>query len=244
MRYDWFMALEQPDLRFLRSGDPSTNPTICKDLGFCPDTREGKYRNSLPVGFAVEDRFQEPFGDRLPRLKPYKVVGLTCAACHTGQVDYRGKGIRIEGGHSSVDLAKFQSAVGLAMFYTVKVPFRFDRFAKCVLGENYNPETRSELWSELNALIEQGRDEKNYADSKHLYDMKGGPGRTDALGLIGNRAFKDLDSPDNLAMADAPVKFPVLWDTPWFDWVQYNASIRPPMVRNIGEVLLGVRLQS
>src|SRR5262249_24665778 len=36
---------------------------------------------------------------------------------------------------------------------------------------------------------------------------------------------------------DAPVNFPHLWDTPWFDWVQYNASIRMPMARNIGEAL-------
>ena len=33
------------------------------------------------------------------------------------------------------------------------------------------------------------------------------------------------------------MNFPPLWDTAWFDWVQYNASIRMPMVRNIGEAL-------
>ena len=37
--------------------------------------------------------------------------------------------------------------------------------------------------------------------------------------------------------ADAPVNFPHLWGTAWFDWVQYNASIRMVMVRNIGEAL-------
>ena len=41
----------------------------------------------------------------------------------------------------------------------------------------------------------------------------------------------------NLSETDAPVNFPHLWDTPWFYWVQYNASIRQPMVRNIGEAL-------
>ncbi|MGA2259777.1 MAG: di-heme-cytochrome C peroxidase, partial [Thermoguttaceae bacterium] len=237
MRYDWFMAMEQPDLAFIRSPKFFHESDYLQRFGFLPDTREGKYSNRLPVGFATEDEFQEPFGNSMQRMKPYKVVGLTCAACHTGQINYRGNGIRIEGGHSLVDLAKFQAAVGLAIAYTVKVPFRFDRFARRVLGENYHSETRADLWAELNELIKQGLDEKHYADSKHLYDTKGGPGRTDALGLIANRAFTDLDSKDNLAMADAPVKFPVLWDTPWFDWVQYNASIRPPMVRNIGEAL-------
>jgi hypothetical protein len=44
----------------------------------------------------------------------------------------------------------------------------------------------------------------------------------------------------NLRVADAPVNFPPLWYTSWFAWVQYNASIQQPMVRNIGEAL-GVR---
>ena len=56
------------------------------------------------------------------------------------------------------------------------------------------------------------------------------------LGLIGNRVFGVL-SQENQVPTTAPVNFPHLWDTPWFDWVQYNASIRTPMARNIGEVL-------
>src|SRR5262249_14417621 len=60
--------------------------------------------------------------------------------------------------------------------------------------------------------------------------------RTDALGLIGNRVFGPLNN-ENQSMIDAPVNFPHLWDTAWFDWVQYNASIRMPLARNIGEAL-------
>jgi len=33
------------------------------------------------------------------------------------------------------------------------------------------------------------------------------------------------------------VNFPHIWNTSWFDWVQYNASIEQPMVRNAGEAL-------
>jgi hypothetical protein len=44
----------------------------------------------------------------------------------------------------------------------------------------------------------------------------------------------------NLRVANAPVKFPPLWYTSWFGWVQYNGSIEQPMIRNIGEAL-GVR---
>ena len=31
--------------------------------------------------------------------------------------------------------------------------------------------------------------------------------------------------------------YPRIWNTPWFDWVQYNGSIMRPMVRNAGESL-------
>ena len=33
------------------------------------------------------------------------------------------------------------------------------------------------------------------------------------------------------------MNFPHIWNTSWFDWVQYNASIEQPMVRNAGEAL-------
>ncbi|MEJ7604889.1 MAG: hypothetical protein WKF37_01130 [Bryobacteraceae bacterium] len=33
---------------------------------------------------------------------------------------------------------------------------------------------------------------------------------------------------------------PQIWDSSWFNWVQYNSSISDPLVRNIGEAL-GVR---
>ena len=49
----------------------------------------------------------------------------------------------------------------------------------------------------------------------------------------------DLKKPENYAGSSAPVHYPRIWNTPWFDWVQYNGSIMQPMVRNAGE-LLGV----
>ena len=33
------------------------------------------------------------------------------------------------------------------------------------------------------------------------------------------------------------MSFPAIWDTPYFDWVLYNASIRQPLARNIVEAL-------
>jgi hypothetical protein len=68
-----------------------------------------------------------------------------------------------------------------------------------------------------------------------------GYGRLDALNPIGNQVF-GLDLGEdarekNYAATTAPVNFPHIWNTSWFDWVQYNASIQQPMVRNAGEAL-------
>ena len=65
-----------------------------------------------------------------------------------------------------------------------------------------------------------------------------GYGRLDALNRIGNQVFSmDLKKPENYAGSSAPVHYPRIWNTPWFDWVQYNGSIMQPMVRNAGESL-------
>ena len=50
----------------------------------------------------------------------------------------------------------------------------------------------------------------------------------------------ELRRDDNLAVASAPVKFPSIWDAPYFSWAQYNGSVEQSMVRNVGEAL-GVR---
>ncbi len=48
---------------------------------------------------------------------------------------------------------------------------------------------------------------------------------------------QDLNKPENYRGSSAPVHYPRIWNTPWFDWVQYNGSIMQPMVRNAGESL-------
>ncbi len=85
---------------------------------------------------------------------------------------------------------------------------------------------------------------KQYGQSQALetrvasHSVIEGYGRLDALNRIGNQVFSiDLKNPDNYAGSSAPVHYPRIWNTPWFDWVQYNGSIMRPMVRNAGESL-------
>jgi len=71
-----------------------------------------------------------------------------------------------------------------------------------------------------------------------LYPTYEGPGRLDALQRIANQLFaEDLRVRENNLTGEGPVSFPYLWDIWLFDWVQYNGSVRQPMVRNVGEAL-------
>jgi len=62
--------------------------------------------------------------------------------------------------------------------------------------------------------------------------------RLDALNRIGNTVFgTDTGNLKNVAVTNAPVNYPHLWNTSWFLWVQYDASIMGPMIRNSGEAM-------
>ena len=67
-------------------------------------------------------------------------LGLTCAACHTGQLVFGGKRYVVDGGPAMTDLGQLTSALGAALGQTAvsqKLPLfdgRFDRFARAVLA--------------------------------------------------------------------------------------------------------------
>lgn len=230
--WEWFQALEQPCLSLLGCGDLA-DPAYLTRFGFIPSDEN---KDRLPVGFARQDNFHDPILKRT-----YPVVGFTCAACHTGEMFYGEYAIRIEGGVGMADLGAFQKAMGLALVLNDKIPGRYKRFEARVLGKKDGPEEKAKLRKDLDAFMAQAMREREYTKKHGIYDNQAGFGRTDALTRIGNQVFAvDLDLFQNFAVSNAPVRFPQIWDAPWFDWVQYNSSIADPLVRNIGEAL-GVR---
>ena len=251
----WFRALEPPTFNPLRADERLASREYLSRFGFLYDPEDPKSRTSpippLPIGMAVEDSFVAPYLNPPVKVKT-KVVGLTCAACHTGRLDVevgkgRTVGVLIEGGSAMIDLGKFQEAVGKSLGYTSIENSRFQRFANRVLADEDCPpdekipgapqaDNIEILRKHLKAYVQTGIAGQDYAKEHKLYPVEGGFSRTDALTLIGNRVF-GLSNVDNQTVTDAPVNFPHLWDTAWFDWVQYNASIRMPMARNIGEAL-------
>ncbi|HZS26667.1 MAG TPA: di-heme-cytochrome C peroxidase [Candidatus Angelobacter sp.] len=88
--YDFFMVLEQPKTgKLFRSNDN------LYDLGYLPQIKTSSNPDALPVGF-VKDTYMS---------KDY--LGFTCAACHTGQINYKGIAIRIDGGPAGSDMDSF-----------------------------------------------------------------------------------------------------------------------------------------
>ncbi len=236
------MALEQPLLTPLPVGRYAEREYLSR-FGFIYDDSDPvPGTDDLPIGFAIEEEFFAPF--TVPPIKTKtRVVGLTCAGCHTGRIDVQGpdgrlKGLLIDGGSAMINITSFQDATGRALFYTKLFRERFDRFAQRVLEADLpNTDPRKiQLRSDLESLIATGQATQNYMKDHKLNPVESGYGRTDALALIGNRVFGVVEA-ENQVITDAPVNYPHIWDTAWFDWVQYNASIRMPMARNIGEAL-------
>jgi mono/diheme cytochrome c family protein len=275
--YDWFMALEQPGLHLVTQPGLLSDTAYLERFGFLPSPKSvhtdpaslrrfgylgtsnappapesvGGLRptavenfDGLPVGFARLSGVTDP-GTGLPVSDQ---IGLTCAACHTGSIRYKGTSIRFDGGPAMVDLKKLELATGLSVAYTLKVPGRFGRFAMRVLGPDATPEEYNKLKADLTALGARLLSQKNALDKavadQRQANTEEGFGRLDALNRIGNQVFAtDLaisglsGFEKNLHAQDAPVSFPPIWTVPWFRFAQYDASIEQPLIRNAGEAL-------
>jgi hypothetical protein len=234
--YQWLIALEAPkdnpfSIFFGKKG-------LYKDdyilrHGFIKQNVSKLNPDALPIGIAKTDSIYFAGIDRKATA-----AGFTCAACHTGQITYGDKRYVVDGAPAMIDLGLFTQSLGAALGQTVLsskfsiLNGRFERFAKRVLGSNYNPLTEGKLKAELTKTIGQ------LVTTSDVIDVTEGFTRLDALNRIGNQVFSvDMSAPENYVPIDAPVNFPHLWTTSWFDWVQYDASIMQPLIRNTGEAL-------
>ena len=244
--YNWFVALEQPG---------NSNHKLFKEqdylgrMGFIRTAGPSKVNpDSLPVGLARMANTVKPVpGEDFmidPKTGKLDAIGLTCAACHTGQINYKGNAIGIDGGQSNINIVQFGVALGLAMGQTNLSTRRFKRFALRVVGtQDQNDPAFKQLKSNLSLALDRLL-AINIFLNKQLGDVAFGYGRIDALTSIGNQVFgnNQLNSIVDLKLAreneaanTAPVSYPYLWDTAWFEWVQYDASIMSVSVRNSGE---------
>jgi mono/diheme cytochrome c family protein len=231
LRYDWFVNLELPlsTARFAA-------PEHMRRYRFIVDPKPSEANpDQLPVGFTRH--FDAHIGEF--------VLDITCAACHTGEIQHTQAGktlaIRIDGGpamHAFTDMSRggFAPELLASLIDTSTIPWKFDRFAKKVLGAGYpaaKPRLKAALRATVKAMLSSGQNNP----LRKLYPVHEGFGRTDALGRIGNTAFGDHLSAANYQDGNAPVSYPYLWNIWKFDWVQYNGSVSQPLARNVGEAL-------
>jgi hypothetical protein len=234
MPYDWFINLEQAGSTALFRDD--ANMLKLGYLARKPDKAGNP--EGLPIGF-VRDNTQ---------------IGLTCAACHTGQINFQGTTWVIDGAPTMANAADMMRQMEAALRATANDAAKFERLAKAVLGKQDSEGARAALKKELAEVIEKrsGYNHRNLPQAGHP-DF--GPGRIDAFGAILNEvAVRFAQSPQAETKIDAPVSYPFLWDTPQHDKVQWNGSAPNTDVpealggilgtrhigalgRNIGEVL-------
>lgn len=244
--YEWFISLEQPSSSlwsfflkntFFKNKKFIDNRYLLR-FGFIRSEPDPDHNpDGLPIGFAKSPSIT------LPGYATQTAgIGFTCAACHTGHFIY-GEGKEkheyvIEGAPATTDLTLFTKAIAAALGQTAlssKIPFldgRFDRFAKNVLGKQYNATTKLALAQNLANIISAGQ------KTSDIIDVDEGFTRLDALNRIGNQVFsKNLDRRENYQPINAPVNYPHIWTSSWFNWVQYDGSIMGPLIRNAGEAM-------
>ena len=96
--------------------------------GYILTARRSKEPLRRPIGFAVDTDAKNA---GIPQ------AGLTCAACHTGQVEHRGKVVRIDGGQANIDVIAFGTALAQAVIATGEDPARRRRFTEQAVSLGY-----------------------------------------------------------------------------------------------------------
>jgi len=216
----WLRVLEQPDntQRFMTDAHMDA-------LGFLVQAATPANPDAFPVGFT-----------RATDSKGEQWAGLGCAACHTGEVRYQGKRIRLDGGSGMLDFDAFEGQLIASLRATSSDAGKFQRFAASVqAGDDAQ---RQALRARVDALAAK-------LEARHRMNqvtVPYGHGRLDAFGQIFNAVAVDfLSLPENRRAPDAPVSYPVLWDAPHLDVVQWNGSAPNagpgPLLQNVTTAL-------
>jgi len=229
MPYSWFLALENADSQTLLRSDETINR-----YRYLPSKPSSSWNpDGLPVGFVknIDSKTKDEW------------VGMTCAACHTGQIRYKTVEMRIDGGPTLADFEGFNDALVAAMSATYQQQDKFDRFAAAVLGSGATPNQVSTLRQNLLQETEK-LEQRNLVNRPTEDQPRYGFSRLDAIGAIFNQILADFNGLPNAGVAsDAPVSYPFLWGTHQADVVQWpgfapnGPASLGALIRNGGEVL-------
>jgi len=176
--YDFFLVLEQPGSSTLFRTDENIDR-----YGYLPQRQTVSNPDGLPAGMVRDDYQGQAY------------MGFTCAACHTTQINYRGSGIRIDGGPAHSDMETFMIDLAAALYATLEDTEKRDRFVTNVLQRGHYHNTDDIL-----------ADLKKYAQRIKTYTIINTPrdtqrpltrygyARLDAFGRIYNRVLEHIMS--------------------------------------------------
>jgi hypothetical protein len=218
----WLRALKTAD------GAPFLGDGLAR-YGYLPNPG-GKF--NLPIGF-------------MPTGTQGRDAGMNCSACHTRQINVGGQDYRIDGGPALVDFQGLLVDLDASAARVLGDETAFASFAAAAtsFGDNSGSPAalrqRMEAWYDrLHTILTRSLDG----------GVEWGLGRLDAVSMIYNRVV-GLDIgppptfmiPGNIAPADAPVRYPFLWNAPKQDRTQWpgfakNGDRLFAMARNLGQV--------
>ncbi len=227
--YSWLTSLK----------DATTGQTFLFDYlvryGFIP--MEGR---KLPVGFAL--------GRDTANILS---VGMTCAACHTRQIKVGEEFYRIDGGPAIANFERYFHELGNALAVTVNDQNKLEKFIDdIIIASKSNGDPAINDRNALRNKIIKFQQNYSLFDQLSLpnADMWG-VGRLDALSGIFNRVagidvspYQDSMLISNISSANAPVRFPFLWNMHLQDYTQWggttvNGNSSQGLLRNSGECL-------
>ncbi|GGK33917.1 di-heme-cytochrome C peroxidase [Salinarimonas ramus] len=219
----WMQALTLPD------GTPFMDASLSR-YGYLPNP--SATTQNVPIGFTVANYAGAP------------AIGMTCSACHTRQIDVSGTNYRIDGGPGIVDFQPFLADLDTAVKAVLASDTAFDTFAGAVLGADATAVEKETLRID----VETWELRFGTLIARSLPDPAWGPSRLDAVSMIFNRlAGLDMgEAPsyliaDNIALADAPTRYPFLWNAARQDKTQWpgfadNGNDILGLSRNLGQV--------
>jgi cytochrome c5 len=188
--YDFFLALDSAGTE-----QPFRSEANVRRWRYLAQTASPLNPDALPVGFARDEYNGRTY------------LGFTCAACHTGQVNYHGVALRIDGGPSMADMQTFMRDLVAAVNATAQVGGDgtcsgdvCKRFVARVLARrSYRSE--SQITADLLAtqrrivLDESSNNGGTTGDTPSVY----GYARLDAFGRIYNRVLDRVLRKQDLA---------------------------------------------
>ena len=208
--------------------------------------RHAGQRGNLPIGMVKDTRGEghTPLAKHAQDLtRDY--VGMTCAACHTGDLRYNGERFLIHAGQSNLDYERFISDLTIAVSKAVQDPKGtgyVDRMAAKGVDEKNATSRLAAAQQRMDGLRDRGQVPAG---------REAGPGRIDAVGHILNEVFghqygdpnnaatlrSERPRPASIKPIQVPVSVPAVWNAARLQCVQTNCLTSNSLTRNVGEVL-------